>query len=46
MYFAALMLQDPKIDVNILVPKSMLEAMQDVLRYVKERQAFYYGGKQ
>jgi len=45
MYFAALMLQDPKLDVNILVPKSMLEAMQDVLRYVKERQAFYYGGK-
>jgi Fe2+ or Zn2+ uptake regulation protein len=46
MYFAALLLQDPKLDVNILVPKSMLEAMQDVLRYVKERQAFYYGGKQ
>lgn len=45
MYFVALMLQDPKIDVNILVPKSMLEAVQDVLRYVKERQAFYYGGK-
>lgn len=43
LYFAALLLKDLKLDINLLVPELMLETVQDVFKYVKERQAFYYG---
>ena len=42
-YFAALLLKDSKIDINVLVPESMSEALLDVIGYVKARQGFYYG---
>lgn len=44
-YFATKMLQDPKLDINFLVPEIMLETVLDIIRYVKERQGFYYAGK-
>ncbi|MBK8052792.1 MAG: tetratricopeptide repeat protein [Saprospiraceae bacterium] len=43
LYFAAIMLQDPKLDINLMIPESMLETVQNIIDYVKERQVFYYG---
>ena len=43
LYFAALLLKDSKLDINLLVPEPFIVTVHDVLRYVKDRQVFYYG---
>ena len=43
LYFSAIMLQDSKMDTNLMIPESMLETVQNIIDYVKERQKFYYG---
>jgi hypothetical protein len=43
LFFAAIMLEDPKLDINSFIPESMIETVQNILNYVKERQEFYYG---
>jgi Fe2+ or Zn2+ uptake regulation protein len=43
MYFAALMLKDSNLDLNLIVPEPMLGLVLDVIKYVKVMQGFYYG---
>jgi Fe2+ or Zn2+ uptake regulation protein len=43
MYFAAMLLKDQKLDINLMIPESMLETVENIIDYVKERQRFYYG---
>lgn len=43
LYFATLLLKESNLDINLLVPESMLQSVHDVMNYVKERQGFYYG---
>lgn len=42
-YFAALILKDSNLDLNLIVPEPMLESVFDVIKYAKVRQGFYYG---
>ncbi len=42
-YFAALMLKDSNLDLNFILPETMLESVLDVIKYVKVRQGFYFG---
>ena len=44
-HFAALLLKNSSLEISLFVPELMLEAVLDVIKYVKERQEFYYGGK-
>jgi len=43
LYFAAIMLHDPKLDINLMIPESMLETVLNIIDFVMERQKFYYG---
>ncbi|MFZ1750190.1 MAG: ATP-binding protein [Saprospiraceae bacterium] len=42
-YFAALMLKDSNLDLNLIVPEPMLESVLDVIKYAMVMQGFYYG---
>lgn len=41
-YFAALIMKDSNLDIKLIVPEIMLQSVLDVIKYVKERQGFYY----
>lgn len=42
-YFTALILKDPNLDLNFLVPEPLLETVYDIIGVVHERQDLYYG---
>jgi DNA polymerase III delta prime subunit len=44
-YYATQILHHPASDIKTFVPEVMIETVQNILTYIKNRQNFYYGGK-
>jgi hypothetical protein len=44
-YYATQILHHPASDLKTFVPEVMIETVQNILTYIKNRQNFYYGGK-
>lgn len=43
LYYAAILLKDSKLDINLLVPEPMLRPVLDIIWYVNKKQELYYG---